>query len=172
MKRITIDIGPLFVLPKHLITSLVLIASCALAACGDDGESEPGVTDSGSPPVVCSNPATDCFSPELCQIFECIEARCVSVNLSADTPCGEVADSSCDKPDSCDGNGACVKNFVDTGTACGSDVTSECDAADSCDGIGACQPNNVTMGTACGNPATGLCNEPDSCDGSGVCGAN
>jgi hypothetical protein len=139
--------------------------------CGDDGPAD-GDASVPADASVCVDPVTDCFSPAPCHQFECVNQACVDVALPAETPCGDATDDACNKPDTCDGSGSCVANFVGAGDACGSDSVSECDGADSCDGNGNCASNAVAANTACGDPTVAECNGADVCDGNGSCSPN
>ncbi|MEK6677310.1 MAG: hypothetical protein AABZ47_16870 [Planctomycetota bacterium] len=157
-------------------------------------------------------PVTDCVIDGICYAEgevnpanEC-EACIPDVSTSAWSPrlkgtaCGDPADTDCDSPDSCNGQGACEPNSKPDGTACttdnnecttdlcgggvclhnnlgagmacGSPVDTDCDNPDTCNGAGMCQSNLESAGTNCGNPSNTDCDNPDTCDGSGTCLAN
>lgn len=88
------------------------------------------------------------------------------------TPCGNPANSQCDKPDSCDGAGNCNARLEPNGAACGSATNTDCDGADTCNGAGACVTNIRPAGTLCGSASDTACDNPDTCNGLGACLAN
>lgn len=119
-------------------------------------------------------------------------------NRAAGSACGSESSSTCDLPDSCDGNGLCVTNPEPEGTPCETD-DNDC-TVDQCDGAGACaHPNepdskectfddndctldvcrsgicsavNFGAGTPCGDPTDTECDAADTCDGAGACQDN
>jgi hypothetical protein len=114
--------------------------------------------------------------------------------------CGSPADTVCDSPDACDGDGVCETNpkpdgtdcpddenvcTFDTcaggvcahpptpsGTSCGDQFDGECDNPDSCDGAGGCLDNFEAAGFTCGDQGSDQCNNPDICNGDGMCDDN
>ena len=62
-------------------------------------------------------------------------------------PCGNQASSVCDFPDSCDGAGVCLANYVPASVKC-RNSGGECDVDDTCNGSGLCPDNKKANGTA------------------------
>ncbi len=88
------------------------------------------------------------------------------------TSCGDLTNSQCDNPDSCDGAGACLSRLEAEGAPCGSSVDTECDRRDTCDGNGACLTNIAPADATCGSQADTECDDPDACNGLGTCLTN
>jgi hypothetical protein len=110
---------------------------------------------------------------EECLADECNTGNCDGLGacglVDAGTACGNPSASECDRPDSCDGTGACTANHKNLGAACG-DQSIECLNNDSCDGMGSCSDNGpANMGTPCGDSTDDACTNPDTCDGLGSC---
>jgi hypothetical protein len=140
------------------------------------------------------NPGNECQS--------CIPALSTTEFSAAPegTACGDPADTVCDSPDACDGNGVCEVNPKPDGTecpddanvctfdvcaaglcahpptppgvACGDPTDAECDNPDTCDGAGGCSDNFEGVGAPCGDPSQDQCDNPNICDGSGSCDDN
>jgi cysteine-rich repeat protein len=86
--------------------------------------------------------------------------------------CGDLGDTACDDPDTCDAAGVCQPNHEPPTTVCRADAGA-CDVEELCDGAGACPADGFEVaGTLCGNPGDGICDLQDTCDGSGVCTDN
>ncbi len=141
-----------------------------------------------------ANPANDC---EVC--IPLLSSTNWS-SQSAGVLCGDITNTDCDAPDTCNGLGVCEVNHKSNGelctddandctddvcfsgvcthpdrpvgTACGDPLTTECDNADTCDGAGLCRTNFVPVGVPCGDPTTSDCDNADVCDGLGACDVN
>jgi len=92
--------------------------------------------------------------------------------LAEGTGCGDPADTVCDNPDTCDGQGVCQPNHEPDTTECRVDA-GDCDVPEYCDGAGTCPEDSFEPpGTACGDPTNDACTDPDTCDGQGACLGN
>ena len=121
------------------------------------------------PSTQCRGAAGDCGAVAFCDG----SGGCPAIAFApAGTACGDPSSGPCDSPDSCDGAGTCLTNFLPTSTECRV-AAGACDVAEFCDGAGGC-PADVfaNAGTACGDPSGGLCDAPDTCDGAGACFSN
>lgn len=105
--------------------------------------------------------ADDCDDGNECSRNLCVLSRCSYPPEDAGLPCGDPSSSECDAPNTCDGAGSCVDNFVAVGTPCGDDSAGLCDDPDICDGQGACSDNFVEDGT--------FCESGEPCLGGGTC---
>jgi hypothetical protein len=105
---------------------------------------------------------------------DCPDDEFAAVN----TPCvGEVNEDACVDPalccvapDTCDGAGFCVDNYLTT--ECRAAANEYCDIPENCDGENADCPANAFQppGTACvGEDNIGACVAPDTCNGAGTC---
>lgn len=107
--------------------------------------------------TVCRIASGECDISEKC---DGINAECpADVFKPLDTACGDVTDTDCDNPDTCDGYGVCKENFVAEFTACPDD-NDDCNGAESCDGSGSCiseGPNVVCGDNEICNPVDGTC---------------
>jgi hypothetical protein len=115
----------------------------------------------GTPNVVCND-------DNACTSDACNPANgsCVYTNLAAGTSCGSNADTDCDNPDTCNGQGSCVPNYEPATTVCRADA-GQCDVAEFCDGAGAC-PADVFEPTSkvCSGASNGdACDATDHCSG-------
>ncbi len=126
----------------------------------------------------CCNPSTGGLTT-LSDGIQCTDDVCDTAtgevthpNSPEFTDCGNPANSQCDGPDSCDGNGACNPRIQPDGTACGNGDDTECDNPDTCDGAGDCQDNYEANGFACGSSSDTNCDNADTCNGVGVCLTN
>jgi len=79
--------------------------------------------------VVCRPAASDCDLPEMCTGSS--KTCPLNVFKDAGSSCGSTTDSSCTKPDTCNGSGTCLDNHVPDGSPCGFEG-SQCMFADSC----------------------------------------
>ena len=101
---------------------------------------------------------------------DCCSSTC-TLN-AAGAACGDLTNTECSAPDTCDGAGACLANHAASRTSCGDSTGSECTAPDTCDGAGTCLANHASSGTSCGDATDDECTAPDTCDGAGTCLAN
>ncbi len=141
---------------------------------------------------------TFCDDSNGCTNDVCTAGVCEHPPLDAGTACGDLGQTDCDNPDTCDGAGTCQTNNKTSGTPCPGDA-SEC-TDDVCNGSGACThpplPDNTACadegnectndvclagvcehppleaGTACGDAGQADCDNPDTCDGAGTCQTN
>ncbi len=113
--------------------------------------------------LLCDDDGIECTSDA------CDTGQCAHPPRPLGTACGDLRNTECDDPDTCDGTGLCQDNFVSVGAVCGNPGDTDCDNPDTCDGGGACADNFEPVGFACGSVANTDCNNPDTCDGGGVC---
>jgi hypothetical protein len=117
----------------------------------------------------------DCSSlDDACNTGTCNSAtgQCEQDAKAQGTPCGNVDDTACDDPDTCDGSGACQENHESTDVICRQDA-GDCDVAEQCDGEGTCPADSYEpTGTSCGDTSDSVCDNPDSCDAYGGCQDN
>lgn len=106
------------------------------------------------------NPANQC---QVCNPFLTTSGW---ANVQTGAPCNSPVDTDCDNPDTCDGLGTCLNNFLPPGTPCGNHDVTTCTGADTCNGAGACAPNHAPDGTECSDGLN--CTEADACAG-GAC---
>lgn len=170
------------------ITAKITILCATNTNCNDNSACTNDVCNANG---TCSNtnnynPATDCCNPAsgaltvLSDGNECTDDVCNIANGQVThppspaliTPCGNPANSQCDRPDSCDGAGGCNARLEPNGTACGSDTNTDCNGADTCNGAGVCLTNIRDNTTSCGDPSSGPCDDPDKCNGLGACLTN
>lgn len=140
--------------------------------CGDTADDECNALDTCDGAGLCQ----DNFKPDgtvcpddgnECTDDECLAGSCDHPNRLIDTPCGDVAtDTECDKPDSCDGSGACRDNFLVEGEPCGDPTSTQCNKRDICDGVGFCDDNLEPDETGCADGDS--CTANDACQ-AGVC---
>lgn len=139
------------------------------------GETQMDVTGTLGAPVtvtVICNVNGDCDDANDCTNDTCGGQVCSHTPVSAGTSCGDITDTACDNPDTCDGAGTCQPNYETAGAACGSILDNDCTDPDTCDGAGECQANHEAAGTACGSPVDNECDNPDTCNASGTCQPN
>ena len=105
----------------------------------DDGDACTGVeycdTTAGcvsEGPLVCDD-EIEC-TEDSCDPIE----GCTYVLLPSGTPCGDPADSTCDHPDTCNGDGECLPNYEPAGTPCPNGLV--CDGDEFCNEAGICTP--------------------------------
>jgi hypothetical protein len=92
----------------------------------------------------CGDQSRDCRVNDECDGH----GRCVDKGvLPADTACGDHASSECDKPDTCDDQGNCKKNYALVEARCG-DYMQMCKVDDQCDGLGHCIDQGLIHGTS------------------------
>ncbi|UCE61520.1 MAG: hypothetical protein JSU63_07175, partial [Phycisphaerales bacterium] len=103
---------------------------------------------------------------------DCKSAGCDSVTVTViptGGACGSQTDTTCDNPNTCDGNGTCLDNYEPTTTLCREDA-GDCDIPEYCDGAGACPVDGFEpVDALCGEPTNTICDHPDSCNGYGGC---
>lgn len=128
--------------------------------CVDGGWEPASFVAAGSP----CTPTNRCISSGVCNGTGACTG---TVNLAAGTVCRPAA-GTCDKAETCPGNGAnCPADSLQpTGTLCRV-AASQCDVQESCDGTHASCPADVVVanGATC---ATGLCTVGDYCN-AGAC---
>lgn len=127
-----------------------------------------GVTTDGTP---CGNGVpTDaqCDNPDQCQ-----DGVCDENGEPPGTPCGDQAtDTTCNRPDTCNGFGSCDQGWAPASTICGA-LPGECWLEPRCTGTGACAAAApAPPSTACGDDDETVCDLADSCDGAGGCDTN
>ena len=138
---------PTFHRSSLLILVAVTAVSALLAACSNPGPCE---TEADCADVAVSD----------CESTACIGGECVVVNEEAGTACGDREPRSCDAPDTCDGEGACLANHFPPTEVCRV-ARDECDTSEFCDGQGRCPADEfASSGTACGDAASGVCDRP------------
>ena len=128
--------------------------------CDGLGECDPNHQPDGLP---CSDEGNECT------FDECGGGECIHPPKVAGFPCGDPANTQCDNPDTCDGDGVCLDNYEPDGFTCGDPTDTDCDNPDTCDGAGVCLDNYEPDGFACGDPTNTDCDNPDTCDGAGTC---
>ncbi len=90
------------------------------------------------------------------------------VFVAAGTPCGDTTtDTICDKPDTCDGVGACLPNYEPTTALCRAPVD-VCDAPEYCDGAGFCPLDLLQPNTEVCRPSVAYCDAAEYCTGNDV----
>jgi hypothetical protein len=96
----------------------------------------------------------------------CLAGMCAPLARVAGTACGDQAtNTTCDRPDGCDGGGRCDPNYAGPEVACGASP-GECAEAPHCTGAGSCGPSQrKDQGTHCGG-APAVCFKQRVCDGS------
>jgi hypothetical protein len=150
--------------------------SCTNDVCNPNGTCSN--TNNYNPVTQCCNRTTgalqvlsdgDPCTDDVCDI---VTGQVTHPPAEADTPCGNPANSQCDRPDSCDGAGNCLARLEPNGMACGNSTNTECNGADTCDGAGVCLTNIRDNTTPCGDPSSGPCDDPDKCNGLGACLTN
>ena len=132
------------------------------------GHLEPPGACSGQPAgTVCRLANGPCDVAERC---DGVSSLCPPDELAtAGTACGDATETVCDRPDTCDGAGACQANLADVTTICRPDA-GDCDVAETCDGNGACPADTFEpAGAACGDGGDTTCDDPDTCNGAGLC---
>ncbi len=109
-----------------------------------------------------------CDDENVCTDDDCVPGSgadqygCVHSASSPGAPCGDLSDTDCDNPNSCDTGGVCQSNYEVSGTACPDEGNACTD--DVCDGAGTCShPNNTAP---CDDQTE--CTSGDACAG-GVC---
>jgi hypothetical protein len=92
----------------------------------------------------CGDQSRDCRVNDACDGH----GKCIDNGvLPAGTDCGDHADSECDKPDKCDDQGVCMKNYAAAEARCG-DYMQMCKYDDQCDGLGHCIDQGLIHGTS------------------------
>jgi hypothetical protein len=123
-----------------------------------DGDCTPGT------PLSCDD-GNDCTADSTCDPTN----GCSHQPEPAGAPCGDLLQTACSNPDSCDGAGTCLANHATPNTVCRPSLD-DCDVPELCDGAGACPDDaKADPGTACGDLGSSICTQPDSCDGLGSC---
>ncbi len=149
-------------------------------ACGSSSDTvcdNPDSCDGSGACLVNNEPTTTECRPDAgeCDVAEnCDGAGACPADAfePATTPCGDATDNTCTDPDTCNGNGTCLRHDAPTSTVCRPDA-GECDVEERCDGNGACPADAFEpAGTSCGSSSDTVCDNPDSCDGSGTCLVN
>ena len=133
-------------------------------ACSQTDTCQTGVC-TGSNYVVCT--ALDqCHVAGTCNPAN---GQCSNPPAGSGTACGNQTATQCDNPDTCDGAGHCMPNYVANGTGC--DDGFGCTVGDACNGAGLCA--GVVKDCSDGNACTlDTCIEPSgTCDHSQSSGA-
>ena len=169
------------------VAAIITIQCATNANCDDNNDCTNDICNANG---TCSNtnnfnPATHCCNPadgtqqQLSDGDPCTADNCNTATgqvthppAAAQTPCGNPANSQCDRPDSCDGAGNCLARLEPNGAPCGSDINTDCNGADTCNGAGVCLTNIRDNTTPCGDPSSGPCDDPDKCNGLGTCLTN
>lgn len=116
--------------------------------------------------TICTDDGNDCTN-DLCEAGDCDHP-----NKPSGVACGDLSDTDCDNPDTCNGTGTCLINNESDGPAgfglC--DDLNDCTQDNCLSGI--CDNPNESVGTPCGDPADTDCDNPDTCDGAGFCEDN
>ncbi len=110
--------------------------------------------------TVCIDDGNDC-TRDVCQA-----ASCSHPFEATGTACGDMSDTQCTNPDTCDGLGVCLNNHEPAATSCGDPADTICTNPDSCDGSGNCLDRHEANGTSCDD--TLFCNGDDACN-TGIC---
>jgi formylglycine-generating enzyme required for sulfatase activity len=111
--------------------------------------------------TICRPKAGECDLAERC---DGVSEDCPADEVvEAGTACGSIADSICDHPDTCDGQGSCLPNYAPASTLCRDALAGPCDVADYCDGQGGCPDNVKPQGTDCDD--SDPCTYDELCDG-------
>lgn len=116
---------------------------------------------------ICRNSDHQCDSIEYC---DGINKICPSNSfVPVGTLCGAAPAGDCDTFDSCDAQGNCVNNYLNSSTVCRV-KQGECDLAENCTGSSPNCPTDSkeSDGTSCGPAISGDCDLADSCL-AGVC---
>lgn len=149
-------------------------------ACGSDlddactnpdtchaGVCRPNHASAGAP---CGVPGVVCHYDDECDGA----GSCENMGLwNVGTICGDLVDTECDNPDTCDAAGLCVPRFEALGAPCG-DQAEPCRYDDGCNGAGQCQDGGFwAEDEPCGGPdepPLGMCHPlGDVCDPVGTC---
>lgn len=110
---------------------------------------------------------TECSDEGIeCTMNFCIAGVCSHPPEAIGFSCGDLTDTECDNPDSCDGTGICLDNFEDAGFTCGDPTSTQCNLFDICSGDGLCTDNLAPDGTKCDD--SDVCTGNDDCD-TGFC---
>lgn len=176
------------ILPQTLNPTRIVIQCSTNANCNDSNLCTTDTCNTGT--GVCTNTpnyntTTQCCNPTtgglttIADANQCTDDICNTTtgqvthpNSANLTPCGNPANSQCDRPDSCNGLGQCLTRLEPAGTACGDATNTTCNLADTCNGTGLCQANLRPAGFPCGSSSDTACDNPDSCNGGGVCLTN